>query len=279
MNMRSVNPALQLRPKAFDGIDASALRGRVLTEFMIDLHMAKARFIDVVISAKFIGVERCSRQDMRKDKGLHGLFGARFDNPRNQFAVALQHPDHAGLVALVTTPHAGNRTTDKRFIYFDRLTETAEGIVAILRGHKLADFMAHAPSRLVGHAKLALDFLGGNAIARGAEQEHDVEPIAQRGARPMERRIGGREHLIAAEIAGIGPAFRDRMELGFASAFFAVMRQSVARLHKMLQTGFLGGEAVLKLAESGGFRFHSHYIAHKSPWRKGIIVKQVQGDG
>jgi hypothetical protein len=256
MNVCPVNRPLQLRPEAFDGVDASALRGGILAEFVIDLHMAKARFVDVMIPAKFIGIERGAGNNMRQDKPLHGFLGARLDNAGNQLAIAFQHPHHAGLVALVTAPLAANRAADKRFIDFDRLADTAKRIIAVLRRHIFADFMAHAPRRLVGHAKLALDFLGGNAVARGAEQKHDIKPVAQRSARPIERRIGGRIDLMAAEIAGIGAPFGNRMELGFAPAFIANMGKAVARLHKMLQTGFFCRETVLKLAESGGFRFH-----------------------
>jgi hypothetical protein len=276
MNVSAVNGPLQLRPEALDSVDASALRGRILSKLVVDLHMAITGFVDIVIAAKFIGIEGRSRHNVRQDKRLHGLFGARFDNAGNQFAIAFQHPDNASLVALVTAPHAGNRATDKRFVDLDGFAKAAKRIVAVLFGHEFADFVAHAPRRFVGHAKLALDFLGGHAIPRSAEKEHDIKPIAQRSAGAMERRIGGRKDLVAAEIAGVRPAFRDRVELGFAPAFFAIMREAVAGHHKMLQTGFFGRETVLKLAKCGGFRFHSHYIARNLPWCKGIIINLFQ---
>ena len=278
MDMSSINTALQLRPKAFQRVDAAARFGRILAAPMVYPDVAITRLVDVLVAAHFIGADGRAGDNRFKNEAVHGGLVATGDNPRNQFPAAFQHPDHNRLVAHVAVAHPAYRPAHNRFVNLDSLADTAKRIVAVLRRHKLADFMAHAPSRLVGHAKLAFDFLGGNSVTRGAEQEHDVEPVAKRSAGPVERRIGGREYLMAAEIAGIRPAFCDRMELGFASAFFAFMREAVARLHKMLQTGFFGREAFLKLAESGGFRFHSHYIAHKSPWRKGIIADQVGGD-
>ena len=278
MNVRSVNAALQLRPEAFQRIDTAARFVRILAAPMIDLDVAIARLVDVLIPAHFVGANCRAGDDRFKNEAVHSGLVATGDNACYQLPAALQHPDNNRLVAHVTVAHAAYRPAYDGFVNLDKGADTAERIVAVLRRHELADFMAHAPRRFVGYAKLALDFFGGNAVARRAEQEHDIEPVAQRRPRPMERRIGGGKDLMAAKIAGVGPAFRDRMELGFAPAFFAFMREAVARFHKMLQTGFLGRETVLKLAESGGFRFHSHYIAQNSPWRKGIIADQVGGD-
>jgi uncharacterized membrane protein HdeD (DUF308 family) len=44
-----------------------------------------------------------------------------------------------------------------------------------------------------------------------------------------------------------------------------------AGAHKVLKAAFLGREAILKLAESRGFRFHALYLADTPTCRKGII--------
>ena len=277
MDMRSVNAALQLRPESLHRVDASALGGRVLPLAVVDGDMAIAGLSNVLIAAKFIGIERCSRQDMAKYNRLHGLLGARMNNPRYQFATALQHPDNASLVALVPAALAGHRAAYQRFVNLDRFAKAAKRIVTIERRHIFADFMAHAPSGFVRHAKLALDFLSGNPIARGAEQENNIEPIPQRRARPVHGRVGSRIDLMAAKITSVRAPFRDRVKLGFALAFIAGVRDAVACIHKVRQTGFFRWETLLKLAKSGGFRFHSNYIAPNSPWRKGIIANLFQG--
>ena len=277
MDMRSVNPALQLRPETLDGIDASAARLGIFTGFVVYFDMAIARLVNILIPAKLIGVDRGSRQYLVKDEGLHILLAPPCNNPRDQFAAPLKHPDHGGLVALVTAALARNRAADISFINFHSLAKAAKRIVAIKRGHIFADFVAHPPRRFVGNAKLALDFLCSDTVAGGAEKKDHIEPIAQRRPRPVHGRISRWKDLMAAEIASIGAPVGNSMELGFASAFFAIMRQSVARCHKMFETGFLGREAVLKLAESGSFSFcHTHYIAYLTPWRKGINANLFQ---
>lgn len=279
MNMRSVNPALQLRPEAFNGIDPGPARLGIFTGLVVHFDVAIARAVNILVAAKFIGVYRGSRQYLVKNERLHIGFTAAGDDPRNQFAAPLNHTDHSGLVALVTAALAGNRAADVGFINFNSLAKAAKRIVAIQRSHILADFVAHAPCRLVGHADLALDFLGSNPVARGAEQKDYIEPIAQRRPRPVHRSVSRWKDLMAAKVASVGAPIGYRVELRFASAFFAFMRQSVARFHKMFETGFLGRKTVLKLAESRGFYLcHAHYVADLSPWRKGINAKQVQGD-
>ena len=105
---------------------------------------------------------------------------------------------------IVLLPSCGPRpppyglAADQRFVDLNDFAGAAQRIVTVERGHVLADFMAHAPRGFVGHANLALDTLGGNAVPRRREQEHDVEPIAQAGAGAIERRSGSRVKLIGA---------------------------------------------------------------------------------
>ena len=277
MDMRSVNPALQLCPETFNGIDARSVCGRIYACFVVDLDVAIAVVRNVFVTAKFIGVDGSSGQDVGIDKHVHRRLGARLDNARDQFTAAFKHPDNASLVALVSAAHAGNRTADQRFVNFDGRTGATKWIVTIKRRHVFADFMTHAPSRLVSHTKLALDFLGRNAVARSAEQEDDIEPIAQRRPRPMHRRVSRWKDLMAAKVASVRAPFRDRMEPRLARAFIADMRDAISRHHKMLQTSIFVRKPLLKLAQSEGFSFHTHYIAAKSPWRKGINTNLFQG--
>lgn len=201
MNVRSVNPALQLRPEAFDGIDASALLSRVLPLAVVYADMAITRLVDILVAAKFICVERRAGNDMLQNDGLHSTLSARLDNPRNQLAIAFQHTDNASLVALIAAAHARHGAAYQRFVNFNRFTDAAKRIVAIERAHILADFVAHTPSRLVGYAKLALDFLGSNARPRSGEQEDDIKPVLQWGAGALKGRSGHRGNLVAAELA------------------------------------------------------------------------------
>ena len=116
----------------------------------------------------------------------------------------------------------------------------------------MPDLVAHAPRGFVGHADLALDALGGNAVPRRGEQEHDIEPIAQARAGAIERRSGGRINLIGAPMALVGAALH-AVVFRRAAALGAVEVGAVADLKQVIEAAFLGREAVLKLAERGGF--------------------------
>ena len=95
MDMRSANPALQLRPEAFHGVDASAQRGRIFANLVVDLHVAVARLVDILVAAKFVSVDRGARNDLAQDFALHGLLSAALNHARNQFAATLQHPKNS----------------------------------------------------------------------------------------------------------------------------------------------------------------------------------------
>ena len=51
MNVGAIDRTLQLRPKAFNGVYASALRRRILSKLVIDLDVAVTRLVDVMIPA------------------------------------------------------------------------------------------------------------------------------------------------------------------------------------------------------------------------------------
>lgn len=74
MDMRPGNAAFQLRPEAFDGIDASTQRGRVFTDAMVHLHMAIAGTINVLIPAKLVGVQRRAGDDRAQDSPCIACF-------------------------------------------------------------------------------------------------------------------------------------------------------------------------------------------------------------
>jgi len=256
MDMCPVNPALQLRPKAFDGIDTGSAWLGIFT-----------------------GVDHGSRQYLVKDKGLHILFAPPCDNASDQFTAPLQHSYHSRLIALVTTALARNRAADVGFINFNRFAKATKRVIAIQRSHIFADFMTHAPRRLVGNADLALNLFGGDTIAGSAEQKDDIEPIAQRRPRSVERRIGCGKDLMAAIFTAVTAARCYPVKMGVLSAFAAVMAITKTGAHKMLKATVFCWKTVLELADCRGFCsiVHTHYIAQLVTWRKGINTKQVQG--
>ena len=261
MDMRSIDPALKLRPEAFDGIDAAAVGRRVLALVMADGDVIEAEHIETTIAAKFIGRHGRTRQDMGLHKGFHRRAVAARYNLRHHITAALQQPDNGSLVALVARPFALDRTTYQRFVNLDNPPHAAKRIGAIERTHIFADLMAHAPRGFVGHAKLTLNFLCGNPVPRGAEQEHDKEPIAQAGAGAVEWGASGRIDLMPAIFADIGAASGNAVVVCALATASAIMAVAKAVTHDVFKAAFLGWEGGLKLAKGGGFRFHAHYVA------------------
>ena len=201
MDMSAVNPALQLRPEAFDGVDASAARLCIFFGSVIDCYVPITVKRQILVTAKFVGVDSRAGQDVSIDKSVHGRLRAARYNAGNQLAIAFQHADNARLVALVTAAHAGHGTANQRFVNLDFGTDSAKRIVAIKLRHILADFMAHAPRRFVSYAKLAFNCLGSNTVPRRCEQKHDKKPVLQWGASALKWRSRHRGNLVAAELA------------------------------------------------------------------------------
>ena len=181
MDMRAGNAALQLRPEAFDAVDRTAFGGNILANRVVDLFVIKAVHPKCEIGRKFVGVDDGVTLHGFLDDRHHRADAAIRNDLGDEITPTLDHAEHnrfVGEEALFLRRLA----TDEGFVDLDLFAKATKRRVTIDLPHVFADFVAHAPSRLVGHAKLALDFLGGNTVPRRAEQEHDVEPIAQRCA-------------------------------------------------------------------------------------------------
>lgn len=125
-------------------------------------------------------------------------------------------------------------TSDNASDRFDALREAAKRAVAVHNSHILADFVAHAPCRLVSHTDLALDFLCRHAAAGRAELEHDKEPVAKASARPVERGASGRVDLMAAPFASVAASGFDAIEAGILAALFAIVTLTETDTHQMI---------------------------------------------
>jgi hypothetical protein len=104
---------------------------------------------------------------------------------------------------------------------------------------EFADLLPDAVSALVGDAELPLQFFARNAVTRGAEQIHGIEPANQRGAGIVQHGVGGRRDLKQAVRAGINPALCQLVELrAFYAASRAVhFRAAKAHRHDVFKAG------------------------------------------
>ena len=272
MDMRAVDPALERRPKAFKAVHGRAAGADVFARAVVDRHVAMAAQPKAAVALEFVGMDLPAGKDVRVDRGLERGSANVFDNLRNHVAVALHYAENDRLTRCAPPALAALAdAADIGFVNFNDGAETANRKAAVNNGHILADFVAHPPSRFVGHADLALDFLGGDPVPRSAELEHDKEPIAQACASAVERGSGGRIDLCAAMLASVGAAGFDAVELGTLPALFAVVTVAETDPHKVIEAAFLGGETVLELAKGGGFRAHADYLAQTLTCRKGIM--------
>src|SRR3954466_15259125 len=92
------------------------------------------------------------------------------DDPQKNIAPALDDPKDDGFVRGEATPAFA---AQERVVNLDDLARllwrAANLTVTVHIAHVAAHFAAHAPRGFVGHADLALDFLGRHAIPRSAE--------------------------------------------------------------------------------------------------------------
>lgn len=112
--------------------------------------------------------------------------------------------------------------------------------------------LADPVSGLVGHTKLALQFLAAHAVARRAEQIHGVIPRDERGARVLKDGASGRVHMMAARGANVGAALLQLVERAFDRTALGAVKAGApeTNLHDVFKAGVFGIEALEKLANA-----------------------------
>lgn len=235
MHMSSADGALHQGPETFDAL-GMVLTVRPLLCAMIDGAVKITKPSQLRIGQQFIRRDLRAIFDVFDDMWLKRLTTDVRHNARNHIAIALDHSEHDRLAgsaaaALTAAPLAANH----HFIRFD---VAAQLVVAVNLREILADFMAHTPSRLIGDAQLALQFLRRNAMARGREQIHRVKPFLERNARATEWRADHRMNVIAA-VARICRHFGKLTKLPDFSTALTFDAFAVTLFEKMRQTGVI----------------------------------------
>lgn len=112
------------------------------------------------------------------------IFDVRDDNRLHEaIAFGKAHSDGLARCAATTLP-ARPATANISLVEFDVTGE--QGVETLCLAHKVADWLTDAVCGLVGHPKLALEFLTAHAVTRRAEQIDRIEPRHERGARILE---------------------------------------------------------------------------------------------
>lgn len=114
-------------------------------------------------------------------------------------------------------------------------------------GHELANFVHHAPSRLIGDADMPLEFQCRHVVAAGGHQEDGKEPRHQRRSGLVEDRSGSRVKLVSAPSARIRTAIFQRVKAIFLRALRACAAVRPSLLKEEIQTRPVVRELLLKI--------------------------------
>lgn len=251
MDMGSLDAPLELAPKALNAVN---MVDAVDILFLPVFHgpVLEAPFIEVPVSMEFVRGDGATLFDVVDHDGVKGVFLTVGDNLSHKVTVPLNHAKDNGLVGGSPASFAVPTAPDHGFVHFDMAREF---IVAVNHGHILADFVRHAPSRFISHAKLALKFFGGNAVSGSGEQVHGIEPLLKRGMGILERGSRHGVNVVSAPLAFISGHFLDFVKLAFLPAFKAGGFIAESFFHQMSQTGIVIWEKVEELLNTHGL-FH-----------------------
>ena len=241
MMMCAVNRAFQLRPEPLNGVRMDAPANVFLAAMIHDL-MGVAERLHEVVNVRLIRVDFGPRFNRLADVA-HDAGGVhRAHDLGLNTATAIDHADHGSLASGPTAPLAGANTADIGFIRLALAKELA-GLVL----HELADFVSHAPRRLIGHAKLPFQFLGRYAVPGGGHQEDGKEPRHEAGGGLVEDGACRGVNLIAAPSAGIGAAVIDGMEAVRLAALVTFAASRPARVEQEIKAGAVIGKLGLEI--------------------------------
>src|ERR1700730_627698 len=236
MHVRSADRTLQDRPKALYPLNMMDAINPFLFR-MIDSAVLIPVPRQFGIGFQFIGRNCRAFCHIRKNVWLQCCTSYIRNNAGHYVPFALQHTEHCRLSWSATTALApAALASDHRLIGFNMSRQRR---IAINKTKIFPNLMAHAPSGLVVHTKLALQFLRWYAMPRCSEQVHCIEPLLQWRVRVIERRANHRMDMVAAVLAGISWHLREFMEFANQAATLTTEICAVPQLEQVLKTSVI----------------------------------------
>lgn len=231
--MGSLDRVLQVRPKAFNGVGVMN-PAHPFTDFVFDAPVLVSSLSQMRVGMMLVRADR-------------GAFGDIFLHQRNQgqgldvgndlgqdLTPAFHHAhDHRLVVQSVGSRLNVDLAADKGLVHFN---VSGKAGIPVHLAHVLTDFMAHAPSGLVGHAKLPLQLFGRDSMPGGGEQVHGIEPLLKGGMGGLKRGARHGVDMVPTPSALIGRNLLYTAELAVLAAFGAIQRFAVSHRHKVVQT-------------------------------------------
>ena len=248
----AINPALDQRPKALNGVGVNEATGVSLGR-MLNRLMGIAELLDKVVAPEFVGVDR------GVDVSWHLLPQNRQQSPSldvgynlgSHRATALNDPDHGSLA--VQAPASLTALLASK-VGLVNLHATEHGFVAL--GHNRPDLVEHAPSRLVGHSNLSLELLGRYAAAGRSDQEEGMEPTPQRRRAVVEDGVRRGADLGTTELTAIGLPSLDPVVLRDLLALRTEDTLGPTGLHQKVKAGVVVRELIVKLLQRVDLALH-----------------------
>lgn len=249
VNMSATDRSLEHGPKAFNGIGVN-LATRIFVHGVVHSLVPVAQSADADIAAPLNGTDGRTLLDVGEDVRMQDLTAGPGNDARHNVAIALGHAEDHRLIERLLASAELASAADERFVDFD---VPAKRRIAVDNRHMLAEFMAHAPSRFIRHAQLALKFLRRHAMPGRGEQIHGIEPLLERRPGPLEGGSFHRADLIAAPLAAINRTFVQAVKLAVLATLGAIKSLAIADLHKMVQAGVVGWKSLKELLNRWGF--------------------------
>ena len=236
MNVRGADAAFQVFPKVFQPVHMRAVQD-ILLFIVANYFMVVSLFAQTIVSDKFVRVRRGTLLDVLLNNWMERFNFAVRHNLGHYLSTALQHPEDNGFVFRATTAaHAASLSADIGFVNFDFAGQRK---LAVNFGHVFADFMADAPSRLVGHAKFALQLFSRNTVARSGELVNRQKPKLQRRAAVLEQSADSGMQMMAADTAAKSAFGLQAIPFGLFAAFRAGMALTKAAIKNVLQASLI----------------------------------------
>lgn len=261
VNMRSANRPLDHRPEAFKAIGVR-IAANIFLCGVINRAVNVPLLIKTFVRAVFICADKRRLFDIRLNMREQSFMGRVRHNLGHYIAVALQHPENDGLAERSASARAGADAADIGFVGFH---VARERLVAVCLTHVKADQVRHAEGRGVAHAKLALQFLRGNAVTGRGEQVDGIKPFGQ-GRVTIGKNCALHWMNVVAAIACVGWVFGQLPKLADLAAFRAAKVIAVAHLEQMRQARIV----VRKLLEKV---LNCQVLGHiVSPYETNIVI-------
>jgi hypothetical protein len=259
----TADPALDKTPESLNGIRVD-FASDVDSLAVVDSLMRVSASTQAIVGAEVIGKDGGLRKHVFLNESSQGIGFHVSGNESANLPFALDHANNRSLVspapALSFAP-----ASVVRLIHLNLATESTNRPAFFVRQHG-SNLFEHAPCRLVGDARLALNLFCGDAAPSLRHEVNSVEPNRERRRGFVEDRVGGRVNVMAAMVARIGRTALNAVMLRDRAARLTEDAVWVQIALEPFQTGRIVWELLLEVFQ----RVRQHFrfpivVSHKEP--------------